>query len=67
MFTKKEHFVRRVEPYGACILYRKKIAQKVGKYPEYLTYAGEDTFFIYKYKKASKVWVFNKAASFHYF
>jgi glycosyltransferase involved in cell wall biosynthesis len=63
LFTKKEHFVKRVEPYGACIMYRKKIAIKAGKYPEYLTYAGEDTFFIYKYKKLSRNWVFNKAAS----
>ncbi len=62
LFTRKEHFVKNLEPYGACIVYRKKIAQKIGKYPEYLTYAGEDTFFHYKYKKAARNLVLNKAA-----
>ncbi|MCC8368651.1 MAG: glycosyltransferase family 2 protein [Rickettsia endosymbiont of Oxypoda opaca] len=57
-----KHFEFRVEPYGACLVYRKDIALKIGKYPEYLTYAGEDTLFCYKYKKESKTWIFNKKA-----
>lgn len=62
-FTPEEHFKRRQEPYGACIAYKKSIALKAGGYPEYISYAGEDTFFCYKYKKLSKHWVFNIAAS----
>lgn len=60
--TPLKHFERRIEPYGACIAYRKDTALKIGLYPEYLTYAGEDTFFCYKYKKQSKAWIFNREA-----
>jgi glycosyltransferase involved in cell wall biosynthesis len=61
-FSPRKHFELNLEPYGACLAYRKDIATKIGKYPEYLTYAGEDTFFCYKYKKESKKWVFNRNA-----
>jgi glycosyltransferase involved in cell wall biosynthesis len=61
-FSPKEHFKDRLDPYGACIVYKKELALKVGKFPEYVTYAGEDTLFIYKYRKISKKWVFNKQA-----
>jgi len=57
-----KHFEFRKEPYGACIAYKRDIALKVGKYPEYITYAGEDTLFCYKYKQASKKWIFNREA-----
>ena len=58
----KKHFEKKLTPYGACIVYKKDTALKIGLYPEYLTYAGEDTFFCYKYKKKSKYWVFNRKA-----
>ena len=61
-FTPVDHFYRRKEPYGNCVAYKKDIFAKTGKYPEYVTYAGEDTFLFYKYKKLSKHWIFNKAA-----
>lgn len=61
-FSSAERFKRRMEPCGACIAYRKSIALQIGLYPEYTTYAGEDTFFCYKYKKLSKHWIFNKSA-----
>ncbi len=61
-FAPAVHFSTRVEPYGACIAYKRKLALEAGKYPEYVTYAGEENLFIYKYKKLSKHWVFNKAA-----
>jgi hypothetical protein len=47
---------------GRVLCIKKALLKKIGYYPEYLTYAGEDTFFLYKYKKASKYWIFNKAA-----
>ncbi len=61
-FSPVEHFKDRQDPYGACLVYKKDTAIKIGLYPEYLTYAGEDTLFAYKYRKVSKEWVFNKAA-----
>ena len=61
-FTPRDHFYRRKEPYGNCVAYKKDIFLKAGKYPEYVTYAGEDTCLFYKYKKLSKHWIFNKAA-----
>lgn len=61
-FSPEVHFKNRIEPYGACVAYKKSIALKAGGYPEYVTYAGEDTFFAYKYKKLSQHWVLNKAA-----
>lgn len=64
IFSAKEHFslANQLGPYGACVAYKKSKAIEVGKYPEYLTYAGEDTLFLYKYKKVSTKWVFNKKA-----
>ncbi|MEY3197147.1 MAG: hypothetical protein RLZZ59_515 [Pseudomonadota bacterium] len=56
------HFKEKQNPYGNCLVYMKDIAEASGFFPEYLTYAGEDTFFCYKYKKLSKHWIFNKAA-----
>lgn len=61
-FTPKHHFQRRKEPYGNCVAYKKSIFEKAGKYPEFVTYAAEDTFLFYNYKKLSKHWMFNKAA-----
>lgn len=61
-FSPEVHFKHRLDPYGACVAYKKDIAMSIGCYPEYVTYAGEDTFFAYKYKKRSHHWVLNKAA-----
>ena len=47
---------------GACIAYKRDIALEAGGYPEYITYAGEDTLFCYRYKKLSNRWIFNKNA-----
>ncbi len=61
-FSSKERFTSRMEPCGACIAYKRDLAIKAGGYPEYITYAGEDTLFCYRYKKLSKHWIFNKKA-----
>jgi glycosyltransferase involved in cell wall biosynthesis len=61
-FTPKNHFTNKKEPYGNCVAYKKDIFLKTPGYPEYVTYAGEDTCLFYHYKKFSKHWVFNKAA-----
>ena len=47
---------------GACLAYKRDMALKAGGYPEYMTYAGEDTLFCYRYKKLSSYWMFNKKA-----
>ncbi len=56
-----DHFALAQEPYGACVVYKKDKALIVGLYPEYVTYAGEDTL-SYKYSKVSTHWVLNKKA-----
>jgi glycosyltransferase involved in cell wall biosynthesis len=61
-FVRMNFLSDRMEPYGASALYKKSIALSIGGYPEYLTYAAEDTVFFYKYQKLSKNWVFNKSA-----
>jgi len=61
-FSSEERFKYRMEPCGACIAYKRDVAIKAGGYPEYITYAGEDTLFCYRYKKLSKHWLFNKKA-----
>ena len=61
-FTPKNHFTNKKEPYGNCVAYKKDIFLKTPGYPEYVTYAGEDTCLFYNYKKFSKHWIFNKAA-----
>lgn len=62
-FSRKVQFVSKIEPPGNAMLYKKSIATKIGYFPEYTSYAGEDTFFSYKYKKASKMMVLNRHAS----
>jgi glycosyltransferase involved in cell wall biosynthesis len=60
--TKAEHFKCSIKPYGTVVAYKRDLALKAGRYPEYLSYAGEDTLFFYYYQKISKKWIFNKNA-----
>jgi len=60
-FSSEARFYR-LDASGACIAYKRDIAIKAGGYPEYITYAGEDTLFCYRYKKLSKRWIFSKKA-----
>ena len=49
-------------PSARAMLIRKSKALSIGEFPEYLTYAGEDTLFGINYRKVCKKWVINKAA-----
>lgn len=42
---------------------RKALYMKCGGQPEWLTYAGEDAYYDYRYRRISKFWVFNKKAN----
>ncbi len=59
--NKKYHFKFHDKPNGNVVAYRKDLALQA-LYPEYLTYAGEDTVFFYRYQKLSKNWIFNRDA-----
>jgi glycosyltransferase involved in cell wall biosynthesis len=58
---RKKHFKFHNKPNGNVVAYKRDIRLKA-LFPEYLTCAGEDTLFFYKYQKLSKNWVFNRNA-----
>lgn len=62
-FSPREHFVASKKPNGNAVAFRKSIAIKAGMYPEFISRAGEDTLFFYRYQRYSRKWLFNKAAS----
>lgn len=49
-------------PSARALVIKKNIWEKCGKFPEYLTKTGEDTWFNVQYRRYSEHWIFNKNA-----
>jgi|CXWL01.1.fsa_nt_gi glycosyltransferase involved in cell wall biosynthesis len=49
-------------PSARAVAVRRGMAMAMGGFPEHLTHTGEDTLFDVEYRRASRRWVFNRAA-----
>ncbi len=49
-------------PSARALAVRRGMTTAMGGFPEYLTHTGEDTLFDIEYRRASRRWVFNRAA-----